>query len=83
MMSEHSHEVANEQERMQALIENVSAYIEQYHGGWVRLVSFEDNVLKVELGGACEGCPLTETTLHGWVAGTIRQFFPDVKIESV
>lgn len=83
MMSEHSHEVANEQERMQALIENVSAYIEQYHGGWVKLVSFEENVLTVELGGACEGCPLTETTLHGWVAGTIRQFFPDVKIESV
>jgi Fe-S cluster biogenesis protein NfuA len=83
MMSEHSHEVADELERMQALIENVSAYIEQYHGGWVKLVSFEDNDLKVELGGACEGCPLTETTLHGWVAGTIRQFFPDVKIESV
>ncbi len=83
MMSEHSHEVADELERMQALIENVSAYIEQYHGGWVRLVSFVDNVLKVELGGACEGCPLTETTLHGWVAGTIRQFFPDVKIESI
>jgi Fe-S cluster biogenesis protein NfuA len=83
-MSEHSHEVADEQKRMQALVENISAYIEQYHGGWVELVSFEDNVLKVKLGGACESCPLTETTLHGWVAGTVRQFFPEVEtIEAV
>lgn len=82
-MSEHSHEVADDQVRMGALIENISAYIEQYHGGWVKLVSFEDNVVKVQLGGACEGCPLTETTLQGWVAGTVRQFFPDITIESI
>ena len=78
-MAEHNHMVASEMQRMKALIENISAYIEQYHGGWVRLVSFEDNVLKVKLGGACDGCPLTETTLQGWVAGTVRQFFPEVK----
>ena len=83
-MSEHSHEVADEQKRMKALVENISAYIEQYHGGWVELVSYKENVLKVKLGGACESCPLTETTLHGWVAGTVRQFFPEVEtIEAV
>ena len=48
------------------------------------MVSFENNELKVELGGACNGCPLTETTLQGWVAGTVRQFFPEVeKIEAI
>ncbi len=79
-MVEHNHEIADEQERMQALIENISAYIEQYHGGWVNLVGFDGETLQVSFGGACEGCPLTETTLHGWVAGTVRQFFPEVKI---
>lgn len=78
-MVEHNHELANEQERMQALIENISAYIEQYHGGWVKLVSYEGDTVQVSLGGACDGCPLTETTLQGWVAGTVRQFFPEVK----
>ena len=83
-MAEHSHKVVSDQERMKALIENVSSYIEHYHGGWVKMVSFENNELKVELGGACAGCPMTETTLQGWVAGTVRQFFPDVeKIEAV
>ena len=78
-MAEHNHQIADEQEKMKALIENISAYIEQYHGGWVRMVSFDGKTLKVKLGGACDGCPLTETTLQGWVAGTVRQFFPDVE----
>lgn len=83
-MAEHNHEVVDDQQRMKALIENISAYIEQYHGGWVKLVDFEGKTLKVQLGGACHGCPLTETTLHGWVAGTVRQFFPEVEtIEAV
>lgn len=71
-------------ERMRSLVEVLSAYIEQYHGGWVRLVDFDGKVLKVTMGGACQGCPLSYTTLHGWLAGTVRQFFPDIEsIEAV
>jgi Fe-S cluster biogenesis protein NfuA len=72
------------EEQLRALIEQLSAYIEQYHGGSVRLVSFENDIVRVELGGACLGCPLSANTLHGWVEGTIRQFFPEIdRIESV
>lgn len=71
-------------ERMSALLEVISSYIEQYHGGWVRMVDFDGSVLKVEMGGACEGCPLSDATLHGWVEGTVRQFFPDIeRVEAV
>lgn len=79
-MIEHNHEIADDHERMKALIENISAYIEHYHGGWVKLISFDGKQAEVLLGGACQGCPLTETTLQGWVAGTVRQFFPDVEV---
>lgn len=73
-----------EQERMQALLDRLSAYIEQYHGGSVQLMSFDGSVVKVRLGGACLGCPLSPSTLRGWVEGTIRQFFPDIqRVESV
>lgn len=73
-----------EQERMQALLDRLSAYIEQYHGGSVQLVSFDGKLVQVRLGGACLGCPLSPSTLRGWVEGTIRQFFPDIqKVESV
>lgn len=69
-------------EQMQNLIHSISAYIEQYHGGSAELVSFDDNVVKVRLGGACTGCPLSTATLKGWVQGTIHQFFPDVSVEA-
>ena len=69
---------------LQALVESLSAYIEQYHGGAVRYLGVENNVLKVKLEGACLGCPLSPSTLHGWVEGTVRQFFPEiVRVEAV
>lgn len=71
-------------ERMQALINTISAYIEHYHGGAVEMVSFDDHILRVRLLGACEGCDLAQVTLHGWVEGTVKQFFPDVqRVEAV
>lgn len=69
-------------EQMHNLIKSISAYIEQYHGGSAELVSFEDDVVKVRLGGACTGCPLSTATLNGWVQGTIHQFFPEVSVEA-
>jgi Fe-S cluster biogenesis protein NfuA len=69
-------------EQMENLIQNISAYIEQYHGGSAEMVSFENDVVKVRLGGACLGCPLSTATLKGWVQGTIHQFFPDVLVEA-
>ena len=71
---------ATKEGQMQVLLERISAYIEQYHGGSVEMVSLEGNVLKVRLLGACEGCPLSPVTLHGWVEGTVRQFFPDIQV---
>lgn len=69
----------SEEERLRALIERISAYIEHFHGGSVEMVSFDGKVLKVRMGGACLGCPLTPSTLHGWVEGTVRQFFPEIE----
>jgi len=72
----------SEEERVRALLEKIDAYIQQYHGGSVEMVSLEDKLLKVRLGGACLGCPLSPSTLHGWVAGTVHQFFPDIEVEA-
>lgn len=69
-----------EEERLKALLEKINAYIDHYHGGSVEWVSFEGRILKVRLGGSCLGCPLSPSTLHGWVEGTIRQFFPDIQV---
>jgi len=73
----------SKEEMLRALIEQISAYIEQYHGGSAEMVSFDGKVAKVKLGGACLGCPLSAATLKGWVRGTVKQFFPDVEVEGV
>ncbi|MCS6993571.1 MAG: cyclic nucleotide-binding domain-containing protein [Anaerolineales bacterium] len=74
--------VSPKEAQLRALVENLSAYIEQFHGGSVEFISFDDVTLKVRLGGACLGCPLSPSTLHGWVEGTIKQFFPEVRVEA-
>lgn len=74
--------ISPKEAQLRALIENLSAYIEQFHGGSVEFVSFEEGTVKVRLGGACLGCPLSPSTLHGWVEGTIKQFFPEIRVES-
>jgi Fe-S cluster biogenesis protein NfuA len=66
--------------QLRGLLERLSAYVEQFHGGTVEFVAFDGETVKVRLGGACLDCPLLPSTLHGWVAGTVHQFFPDVKV---
>jgi len=68
------------EEQLSALIEQLSAYIQHFHGGSVEIVSFDGKTLQVRLGGACLGCPLLPSTLHGWVEGTVHQFFPEVEV---
>jgi len=69
------------EEKVRALIDQLNAYIEQYHGGSVEVDRIEGNTVFVRLGGACEDCPLSPATLQGWVAGTLRQFFPNILVE--
>ncbi|MBE2200738.1 MAG: NifU family protein [Anaerolinea sp.] len=72
------------EERMRALIDTLSDYITHYHGGAVEMVAFDGRHLQVRMSGACEGCALAPATLQGWVAGTVKQFFPAVEsVEAV
>lgn len=83
-MTEQQVPTFSDMERLRALVEQLNGYIETYHGGSVELVAFDGKVVKVRLGGACLGCPLSPVTLKGWVEGTVRQFFPDIeRVESV
>lgn len=77
---EHVHaEDIPEETRLRELIQRLSDYIEQYHGGWVRMREYDGSILTIEMGGACEACSLSNATLHGWIGGTVRQFFPHIE----
>ncbi len=81
--TDHNHPVHSKEEQIKGLLAQVSAYIEQFHGGSVEFISLDDDTLTVRVGGACLGCPLLPSTLQGWVAGTIRQFFPEIEVLSI
>ena len=49
--------------KIKTLIAQLSAYIEQYHGGSVELDRIEGNTVYVRLGDACEDCPLSDATM--------------------
>lgn len=82
-MTPHIEPNFSKEEQIAGLIDQISAYIEQYHCGSVEMVEIEGDIIKVRLGGACAECDLSPQTLQGWVAGTIRQFFPDAVVVAV
>jgi Fe-S cluster biogenesis protein NfuA len=56
----------------------------QADGGDIKLVGIEDNVVKVELEGACKGCPMSSVTLSMGVERAIKKAIPEIKsVEAV
>ena len=57
----------------------------QADGGDVELVDVgEDGVVKVQLTGACKGCPMSQMTLKMGIEKILKQNIPEVKsVESV
>lgn len=48
------------------------------HGGVVRLVDVQQNVLFIEMGGGCQGCGMASATLRGGVERLVREMVPEV-----
>ena len=57
----------------------------QKDGGDVELVEItDDGVVKVQLQGACKGCPMSQMTLKMGIEKVLKQHIPEVqKVESV
>lgn len=47
-------------------------------GGDIKLLSIEDNIVKVQLQGACTGCSVNQMTLKNGVEATIKKYAPEI-----
>ena len=47
--------------------------------GNVKILSFEDGVLKIRLTGQCSGCPSAQLTTEELIAKTIKEEIPEVQ----
>jgi len=66
-------------DRIISELEKIRPYL-QADGGDIKLVEItEDFVVKVELTGACRGCPYSEQTLKTGVEQALKKEIPEVK----
>ncbi len=47
-------------------------------GGNIKLLSIDDNIVKVQLEGACTGCSVNQMTLKNGVEATIKKYAPQI-----
>jgi len=71
-------------ERVQTAIDKVRPAL-QRDGGDVILVDVtDDGIVKVQLTGACKGCPMAQMTLKEGIEKFVRNEVPEVKsVEAV
>ena len=67
------------EEKVQDTIEAIRGSL-QSHGGDVELVGIDqDNIVKVRLQGACQGCPGATMTLKMGIERILREKVPEIK----
>ena len=71
-------------EKVETVIEGLRKYL-QADGGDIELVEItEDNIVRVKLKGACNGCPGAQMTLKMGVERALKEVVPEVAgVESV
>lgn len=65
-------------ERVEKSLENIRPYLEA-DGGDVRIIEITpENIVKLELLGACGSCPMSAMTLKAGVEESIRKSVPEI-----
>ena len=66
-------------EKIQATLNEIRVALQQ-DGGDIALVDVDEEtgIVKVELQGACRGCPYSQMTLTGYVEKLLKQRVPGI-----
>ena len=65
-------------ERVKKVLDKIRPSL-QADGGDVKLVSVDNDVVKVQLTGSCGGCPFSQMTLKMGIERTIKEEIPEIK----
>jgi len=66
-------------EKVQAALEQVRPML-QADGGDVELVEVtDDGIVKVQLQGACKGCPMSQMTLRNGIEKFLKKEVPEIQ----
>ncbi len=71
-------------ERVQEALDKVRPTLQRDGGDVVLVDVLEDGTVKVQLTGACKGCPMSQMTLKNGIEKFLKTEVPEVKtVESV
>jgi Fe-S cluster biogenesis protein NfuA len=68
----------------QETLDNVEKALEEIRpflvsdGGNIKLLSIENDIVKVQLEGACTGCSVNQMTLKNGVEATVKKYAPQI-----
>jgi Fe-S cluster biogenesis protein NfuA len=66
-------------EKVQAALDKVRPSL-QADGGDVKLVEItDDGIVKVQLQGACKGCPMSQITLRDGIEKFLKKEIPEIQ----
>lgn len=65
--------------KVQNVLEQVRPYLQQDGGDILFVELTDDNVVNVELTGACGACPFSTMTLKNGVETTMKKALPEIK----
>ena len=67
------------EQKVENVIDQVRPYLQQ-DGGDINFVELtEENIVNVELTGACGSCPYSTMTLKNGVEATLKKILPEIK----
>ena len=71
-------------DKVQAALEKVRPTLQKDGGDVVLVDVSDDGVVKVQLTGACKGCPMSQMTLKNGIEKFLKSEVPEVRsVESV
>ncbi len=71
-------------EQVLAALEKIRPTLQQDGGDVVLIDVTDDGIVKVQLTGACKGCPMSDQTLKNGIEKFVKGEVPEVKsVESV
>jgi len=71
------------EEQVKKAIDEIRPQI-QAHGGDVEFVDIQEGIIKVNLKGACAGCPMSQMTVKEGIQSYLKDKIPEVKsVEAV
>ena len=71
-------------DQVQAALEKVRPTLQRDGGDVVLVDVTDDGIVKVQLTGACKGCPMSQVTLKEGIEKFLKSEVPEVKsVESV